>query len=340
MYCTNCGAKLVDDSVFCSRCGTKVTSLDDVADVMDEIIPRKNDTTSEFSEVETEQEAWLTGLFGECEAEQQDEPTLEEKQRHSRTVPIIKKKKGKKVFVIAGITLIVIIAVVSTILLSAGTGNSVGQEIEPVTISARMTEDGTAYIPLMNGNCIKISEEVESAKLTKDRLHIVVLLQDGMLYVTDITLTEKHNISDNAVSVVAVHNDGFIYKDEDENVYRVLFADYSSLHLGEDPAVITAYDNVTALIATDDGDIYTLSNLSSEKTKIASFDGNVELEAISNNGQISVWVTEEDDVQTIRFYIRTLHPSFALQNIDFSIFCAILQVKNLFWRLRCQPLKS
>lgn len=315
MYCTNCGAKLFDDSVFCSKCGTKVTPQEDVADVIDEISPLENDTASEFFEMVINQESLPTDVDDNCEIEQ-EEPILEEQQSTSYTVPIAKKKSGKKWIFIAGITLAVIIAVISIVFISAGTGNSVGQEIEPVNISARMTEDGTAYIPLMNGTHIKINEEVAAATLTKDRLHIVVLLQDGMLYVTDTTLTEKHNIADNAVSVASVHNDGFIYKDEDENVYRVLFADYSSLDLGKDSAVVTAYDNVTALIAMDDGDIYTLSNLSSEKTKIASFDGHVELEAISNNGQISVWVTEEDDVQTIM--VNDGEDKYTLGEVDYK----------------------
>ncbi len=172
-----------------------------------------------------------------------------------------------------------------------------------------MLDDGTAYIPMYDGTSIVINEEVKSAILTKDRKHIVVLLKDGTLYVTNKELSEKNTIDDYCLFIFSVSDDGFFYMDLSGSIYRILFVDYSSVHI-EKAAQISvaqdntlqiscAQDNTTVLYATDDGKIYSMLSTAAERTKAGTYSDSIELEAISNDGQISLWVTEKNDVQTI-----------------------------------------
>lgn len=221
------------------------------------------------------------------------EPIVSEE---SPSVPnVTKKKKWPLILAIIG----VVVAIVIVAVLALGNpGSSSPSKVEPIAISARMTDDGTAYIPLFDGTSITINEEVQSAILTQDRKHIVVLLQDGLLYVTDGQLTNKTTIADNATTFV-VRNDGLLYEDEDDVLYRILFADYASIKIGEDVAAQVAANTISVLYATDEGNIYTMAATASEATKVGTFDNGVEVEAISDDGQISVWVNQDDYDLTI-----------------------------------------
>lgn len=210
------------------------------------------------------------------------------------------KKKKKLLPLFLGIIAAIIVVIIAIVVLSSGkssAGPSAG--IEPVTVEALMNDDGTAYIPLYDGTCITINDEVEAATLTKDRMHIVVMLQDGTLYVTDSQQSSKTVIADNAFSVIAVKNDGFLYKDKDEIAHRVYFTDFSNLEIGKDIAVKVAENTLSVVYATDEGHIYTLPATATEATKVGSFENTAKLEGISDDGQISVWADKNDSSHTI-----------------------------------------
>lgn len=208
-------------------------------------------------------------------------------------------KPKRKPLLLLTILGIVVVLAVAAIFLFGGSFGSTGNDPAPIAIPARMSADGTAYIPLMDGSCIQINDEVENAFVTGDRNHVVVHLRDGILYVTDIKQSSKTQIADNCASLNHVTNDGFIYIDKDETTCRVLFDDMTPLKVGEDITFVTAENTTSILYATDEGNIYTLANTDTDANKIATFDDTVELEAVSDDGQISVWVILEDDSHTI-----------------------------------------
>lgn len=214
----------------------------------------------------------------------------------SPSVPHVKKKK-KWPLILAIIGVVVAIVIVAVLALG-NPGSSSPSKVEPIAISARMTDDGTAYIPLFDGTSITINEEVQSAVLTKDRKHIVVLLKDGLLYITDGQLANKTTIADNVTTFI-VRNDGILYEDDENVLYRVMFADYANVKIGEDVAFVVATDTTSVLYATGEGKVYTMAATTSEATKVGTFENRAELEAISNDGQISIWVDKDSSDLTI-----------------------------------------
>ena len=212
------------------------------------------------------------------------------------------KAKGKKLPVIIAIIAIVAVLAVAAVLIFTGIlsfGGSTGSS-DVTGISAKIDEDGNAYIPLLDGTCITIKDEVLSAGITVDRKHVVVVLTDGTLYVTDKNLSSKTQISTDCDRLSAIRNDGFIYWDTNDIAYRVMFEDYSSFELGHDVALLAAQNSISVIYATDEGGIYTLASNSTDSEKVGSYSSSIELEAISDDAQLSVWVTSENDnVQTI-----------------------------------------
>lgn len=211
-----------------------------------------------------------------------------------------KSKKGLIIGITAvAVVIAAIIALLVVLLNNGGVSVSIGSDAEPSAIEAKMLDDGTAYIPLYDGTSIVINEDVKSATFTKDRKHIVVCLKDGTLYVTNKELSEKNVIADNCHSIYSVRDDGILYRDEDGSLYKILFVDYSSVYIGNVVDIYVAQDSTTVLYATDDGKIYTMLSTASEGTKVGTYSDSIHLETISNDGQLSLWVTTQNRVATI-----------------------------------------
>ena len=212
-----------------------------------------------------------------------------------------KAKKKSKLPLILGIAAAVVIAAAAAVVLlffgNAGTASAT--PIESVAVYALMNDDGTAYIPLYDGTCIKINEEVDSAVLTKDRAHVVVLLTDGTLYVTDPQQSQKTTIADNATDLITVRDSGLLYDDEELISHRVTFADFSNVEIGKDVALKSANHTLSVLYATDEGDLYALASSASEAEKVGTFEDTARVKAISDDGQISVWADVDGSNYTI-----------------------------------------
>lgn len=229
-----------------------------------------------------------------------DSPKQEQETQASESMNEVpaqpRKKKTPIIIAIAGLAVVVIAAVLLVgNLLNGGSSSKAG----PAAISAKMTDDGTAYIPLMDGSCVTINEDVKSATITKDKKHIVVLLKDGTLYVTDKEQSQKDEIASNCDSISDIRNEGFFYTDKKKEVYRVAFEDFSPLKLGKEVEFTVARNSISVIYATVEGNIYTMNSTETEGNKVGTYSGSVTTEAISDDGKISVWVTTRNDVQTI-----------------------------------------
>lgn len=273
MNCRNCGKELEQDMLFCTACGTKVPEED-----LRQSAPAETPSVPEEAPQVPAAEAAPADDWG---AQPVNVIPEEKPKKKSRKLPLI----------IGGAVLVVLAVVLLVSLIGGGSGNSGSAELN--TIYAQIDEDGVAYLPLMNGKVLKIDEEVDTAVLTADRKHVVVLLQDGDLYVTDTKLSKKTTIASDADVLRTVRDEGFIYSDEDELYYRVLFKDNKPLELGEELALAVADKALSVLYATDDGSIYTLTAGSDEEVKVGRFDDRVELKSISNDGKLSVWVNKD-----------------------------------------------
>lgn len=200
---------------------------------------------------------------------------------------------------------------------------------------ADVTEDQKAYIMLENGKYIEIKDDdVDQAAITKDRKHIIVLLQDGTLYVTDKKQSKKHEIADNCNYIETVRDDGFLYREKSESSYeagrvcRVKFSDNSVVKLGEFYNYAVAQDNISVAYV-DNGKIYTLAASSDDKVKVASYDQDNEsanVHAISNNGQTAVWSVEKD--QGNYYYLSYKGEKETLGKTDYSGYCQAIFTKD------------
>ena len=208
-------------------------------------------------------------------------PVEEAEYQHTETP----KKKGKKKFVIAAIAALCVVIAGAFFLLNGKQGGSAAAEF--YATSAFLSEDGEAYFVLENGNVVHLEGEFSKVSLTADRRHIAALTKDGDMIVTDPKQSQKKTVASNVEDLNTVKNDGILYTDENDNLYRVLFSDLEPQKIGEDIAAAVAEDNVTMLYATNDGGIYRLLNTENEPTKIGYFAGSISLEAVSNDGMHS-----------------------------------------------------
>ena len=247
-------------------------------------------------------------------------------------------KKKKRPFIIAIIAAVVVVAII-LVFAPWKSGTSTGSSNSSASsISAKIADDGTAYIATPDGSVIVINDEVASATLTSDQKHIVVHLDDGTLYFTDKTQQEKTQIADNASSFDGVRNDGFFYKDDDSKAYRVTFSDAATVEMGENIVWAVAKNTLSVLYSTDTGDIYTMPYTATEGNKVGTYSNSVYMEAISDDGQISVWTLKDDNQLTMvlnegdeRTTLGTVDNSyyFNFTNVTFTSDQKLVVVTNL-----------
>lgn len=199
----------------------------------------------------------------------------------------------KKKSLIILVAVLAALIVVGSFLLVKGKGGTTATGTDNVAIKAKITTDGTAYIPLYNGKTIEIQGDVQKAWLTKNKKRVITLQKDGTLYVTDLNQSEKNVIADNATDIISVRDDGIIYEDEAQKAYRVVFKDFSVVELGEDISVVVASHTLSALYATGKGDIYILAADKNEANKVDTFDYQVRLKDISDDGKLAVWTDKK-----------------------------------------------
>lgn len=206
------------------------------------------------------------------------------------------KKISQKIPMLIGIVAAVAVVVV---LLFAFIGGGNSSSAEPRFVAARYAEDGTAYLLLEDGKCITINDEVFRTVITPDRKNVVVLLEDGTLYVTDKDQSKKTVVTDNGDRLIGLKDEGFLYEDSDNKAYRVSFSGGTTAELGETNKVFFAKDTMSVVFEDGQGGIYTLPYNSSERVRVGKNEDEVELNAVSNDGVLAVWTLIEGSNKTI-----------------------------------------
>lgn len=216
-----------------------------------------------------------------------------------------KKKANVKLIIIIAVVVVIAIAAIAVVVLFAmGVIDFSSTATANTYIIGAVTENGTAYIPLMNGESLKIKEETIGALMTPDREHVVVYLGDGRLYATDGDLENEDTISENSSGLNCVYDEGILYyetsADDEGNIHRTLyrytFEDEKSLKLSDDVrSIVTADNSLAALYTTGSGEIYTIRYDWDDPEKIGSFDSSALLVTISDDASIAVWQEWDDD---------------------------------------------
>lgn len=261
MYCSNCGGELNQGATFCPHCGA-------VQNEKKPVVPRSKNKAK-----------WQELEMGGNWVPQPAGPGVQ-----------TAAKKKKQIILIACAAALLLAAVLAFLLLN-GTFSG-GNAVELSPIGAKYSEDGSAYIILPeDGSCIVIDGEIMFAAITADRKHVVVMQEDGTLYVTNKKLSKKTVIADNAEYIYGLRNDGFIYKNKNKNMgeYRVLFSDNIPIKLDMNTDFLSAMNTLSLVYVTQKGEIYTLSADSNDKVRISSNAQDVELLGISDDGQTAFW---------------------------------------------------
>lgn len=166
MFCAYCGAKLSDDAVYCSNCGEKAKKVD----LGKAMSPEKP----------------VFEMASACVSLENAEARCEPLHTANSYQPLKGKTPKKKgvIFGVAAVTVAVLVfAAIS--LLGKNKPAPVVNNASNSVVSAEITSDGTAYVLVPGEAPIVIGGEVRQAVLSEDREHLIVLLDDGTLYVTD-----------------------------------------------------------------------------------------------------------------------------------------------------------
>lgn len=259
MYCSNCGGELNQGATFCPHCGA-------VQNEKNPVVPRSK-SKGKWQKIEMGGN-WVPQPAG---------PGVQ--------APA---KKKKQIILIACAAALLLAAVLAFLLLNGRFSGRNAVELNP--IGAKYSEDGSAYIILPeDGSCIVIDGEIMFAGITADRKHVVVMQEDGTLYVTNKKLSKKTVIADNAERIYGFRNDGFIYMNKNMGEFRVLFSDNIPLKLDTNTDFLSATNTLSLAYVTQEGEIYTLSADSNEGVRISSNAQDVELLGISDDGRTAFW---------------------------------------------------
>lgn len=169
---------------------------------------------------------------------------------------------------------------------------------------AYVDSDDTAFLPLMNGDYVKIND-AKTAIFTPDRKRIVVEDIANRLYVTDPKLTDKTVVADDMKNgeVKLADDTGVMYVDNGSTyMYRYSGGDPIKLSDGYINDYLIKDGN---LLYKNDKSIYILTKSAAEREKIGGYDNECDLLNISKDGKKAYWTTEdssEEDVYNVYCY--------------------------------------
>lgn len=171
-----------------------------------------------------------------------------------------------------------------------------------IYMEARFPEQNSTvgYLPLDNGDCVKIQAdgEISNATISPNRKYLLVRKNNGELYVTDIQQKSKKVITQNcASSRVYPSNEAVSFqvnvKDE-EHLMRYTFADGKLTDLGATTAGRISSQR-TAIVGMCGGDMCLLLPGSEEPLRYPGV-GNDEIrfQGLSDDGSTVIWTEETD----------------------------------------------
>ena len=163
-----------------------------------------------------------------------------------------------------------------------------------IAVRPYMEDDEAAYFPFSNGSCVELEENdgIKSACLTPDEKHIVVLTEDGDLYITDKSLKEKTRVAYYVLFFDSVTDKGFFYSTEDEEIYRYSFKSAESVKFlwdSEDIGASVFSDDGFGLLLVKDDELLLFPSAGKERKRIAEIDGNCMPLYLSDDGKTAVW---------------------------------------------------
>lgn len=161
--------------------------------------------------------------------------------------------------------------------------------------------NGTAYVPLMNGEVYTLKGHYQDVALCADRTKIVALTEDGTLSWVNVETQQEIEVAEHIEDYTGIKNSGFFYWDDSGNYFRYLFADQSDLSLGPiDDYILSKSQLNTAYVKNEA--VYLLLEAENHPTKIGSYKEDVYLQNIAEDGSLIVWLDHGSSKDTINVY--------------------------------------
>ena len=278
VYCPNCGTELREGAAFCPTCGQAVAA------------PAGGGT---------ETPAYPAGPAAEEAPPPAYIPPEEEKKSGFSLKKLLPVIIAAAVIVVAGLVLILTLG-------GGGGGGKSGVELDRRSAArCYFDEDETAFIRFSDGTCVKLTmnDGVETAYLTPDEKNIVVLTEEGDLYISDKSLKKMKKVESEVADFSFVSDKGFYYETEDEELFRYSFKSGSAVKVTDDTGEIGGYAlsrNDFAMLYVLDDKLCRLSSDGKSGEKLTGVEDNCTPLLISDDGKTAVWA--EYDSGELTFY--------------------------------------
>lgn len=199
------------------------------------------------------------------------------------------KPKGKKGVVIGIVAAVILVAcgTIFFLLFAGGNYTETKAREQNVILSVLCDNDGVGYVPLMNGDVVKIDDNVFSGALSPDRKRIIYLTKGKELYLMNSDKTDKKLISDKTVRIVDFNNFACVYSESGEEYCYYTFAGNESVSIGRVDDYKLSKNNANLVFAIDGG-VYEIIG-TGEKEKLGNYKDTCEILLISDDGKTVFW---------------------------------------------------
>lgn len=264
MFCAKCGTQISTSQQFCPNCGAK------------------NDNYIEEKKVK------IPSILRQTEMETKDSSDLKDKSISGNR---------KKIILALVIIAIIIVGIVAVFLFGkSGSAISVKNEYKKNGATAYVSDDGDAGF-LIDGEIVKFSGDIKSAKTTPDYSKYIVLNNSGELSLYTDPSGEAKKLAENVSWILAVNNQGAFIEEEsteelkfcffDSNdIFEIGFKDYSTRY-SENKMSVAGVDPKGKLY------VYTVGD---EKVRELCHAGeDIEICAVANKGDNVIWSDEKEE---------------------------------------------
>ncbi len=274
MFCAKCGKELTENDRFCPKCGTKNLNYHNKMETFD----RESQRIKEGAARVAQGLKSAAGLAQKFPA-----------------------KKGRAWAALAVVMVVVLAVIGKSLWAVLGTGSAVP---EPKGIN--VVWDGKGNLNFLNGTEVTLYEDADSGMATPDCTKYLVLDTEHNLYMYNKGKTDGILISDKAVSISEVSNEGcFYYESVEDHIFKdhlsyYDFASQESVETGhKDEEVQYSAGSKSVAGINGDGELVVFSADNKQSKIFCTLDSDAEICGVADDGSNVVWSQRENNASYI-----------------------------------------